>query len=262
MDPHLFERFVGSILSDFFQCEVRWVGRSGDDGIDLLAIISDQPTMVQVKRRATSAASEGVDVVKLIFASSFGKRARRGMVVTTAKRFSRAAQKWATSEALRDANFQMQLIDFHSLASMVEAVANSQELEPWQQAQRSFRRTRTNLGMISIDPGVISSCKAVLLAEADVIFWKRGTVKSAALFDNSDLESVTFFDNVMLTADDIGSSWTFMDLLKSISVQGDRRPSSDLRDIEILTNNPEWRKIVIRWARLYPDLVKGFDLNL
>jgi hypothetical protein len=39
MNPTGFEVFVGSVLSDFLDCEVHHIGRSGDDGVDLIALV-------------------------------------------------------------------------------------------------------------------------------------------------------------------------------------------------------------------------------
>jgi hypothetical protein len=113
MEPYLFERFVGSILSDF--SNVRY---DGLERVVMTASTCSRSSRINQLWSKLRGAAFQQD-----FASSFGRRARRCMVVTTAKQFSRAAQKWATSEALKDANFHTQLIDFHSLASMVEAVA-------------------------------------------------------------------------------------------------------------------------------------------
>ena len=37
-----------AILSDFLDCEVHHVGTSGDDGVDLLALVGESPLMIQV----------------------------------------------------------------------------------------------------------------------------------------------------------------------------------------------------------------------
>src|SRR6185295_3758935 len=84
IEPSKFELLVGSILGDYFNCEVLHVGQPHDGGIDLILIAADEPVMVQVKRRARADRAEGIDVVKHLFASMLGRG--HGMVVTTAQR--------------------------------------------------------------------------------------------------------------------------------------------------------------------------------
>ena len=135
MEPKRFEVFVGSILREFYGCDVYHVGQTADDGIDLLAVVKDDPLMIQVKRRASERAAESVNTVKLLFASAFGQQSSRGMVVTTAERFTRAATKWAASPPLVDRGFDLQLVDFSSLMSMVNCVAEADGVPPWQRHQ-------------------------------------------------------------------------------------------------------------------------------
>jgi hypothetical protein len=142
MDPTRFEQYVGSVLADFFDSEVRHVGRTGDGGVDLIAVIGDEPLMVQVKRREDSDQSEGVEVVKLLFASTFARGAKNGMVVTSAKKFSRQAREWIESPKLKGAGFNLELVDLNSLMSMVDAVAPADSPAPWERHEEWWRRYR------------------------------------------------------------------------------------------------------------------------
>ncbi|MDM8161479.1 restriction endonuclease [Labilibaculum sp. K2S] len=47
------EELVASVFREYFACEVKIVGKSCDGGIDLILIMSDNPILVQVKRRKT-----------------------------------------------------------------------------------------------------------------------------------------------------------------------------------------------------------------
>jgi len=132
MNPTKFEIFVGSILSDFLDCEVHHVGKSGDDGIDLLALVSESPLMIQVKRRSRASATEGIDVVKLLFASATGQRGNNGMVVTSARNFTKPAMTWAQSSGIIDTGFKLDLVDINSFMSMIGAVAKKDAPLPWQ----------------------------------------------------------------------------------------------------------------------------------
>lgn len=48
------EELVASVFRDFYECEVEVVGKSNDGGVDVIVIDSDNPIMVQVKRRRNS----------------------------------------------------------------------------------------------------------------------------------------------------------------------------------------------------------------
>jgi hypothetical protein len=129
MDPTKFEVFVGSVVSDFLDCEVHHVGRSGDDGVDLIALVGESPLMIQVKRRQDPTSTEGIDVVKLLFTSAFARGADRGMVITSAKQFTRPARLWSESRKIVESGFKLKLVDINSLMSMINAVA-SKDAEP------------------------------------------------------------------------------------------------------------------------------------
>ncbi len=132
MHPSKFEKYVGSVLADFYDCEVYHVGQSGDDGIDLIAIVGDNPLLVQVKRRESEGKTEGINIVKLLFASAFARGINNGMIVTTASRFSKPAQKWLESPRIKELGFKMELRNFNDLMSMVDAVMKDNENSPWE----------------------------------------------------------------------------------------------------------------------------------
>lgn len=141
MDPGRFELFVGSVLKEVYDCEVWHVGRSGDDGVDLVVVEKDEPLLVQVKRRQNPDAVEGIEVVKLLFASAFARGADRGMVVTTAQRFSRVAKKWVHLPRLQDVKFQLELVDVNKLLHMLHLARPPGSEEPWQMHFASNRHS-------------------------------------------------------------------------------------------------------------------------
>ena len=61
-NPIRFEQLVGAIYRDIYQCDVKHVGGPGDGGIDLYAISSDSPHLIQVKRRTKKDAIECLSV--------------------------------------------------------------------------------------------------------------------------------------------------------------------------------------------------------
>lgn len=131
LHPAKFETLVGGILKDFFDCEVMHVGRTGDGGIDLLVLDADAPLVVQVKRRTRADATEGLEVVKHLFASLFVTGSRRGMVVTSAQRFTRGAKAWVRLPALRDSGYELELVDINRLMDITRRVSTS-PVPAWQ----------------------------------------------------------------------------------------------------------------------------------
>lgn len=136
--PKQFELFVGSVLSAFFNCEVYHVGKSRDGGIDLVAVGADHPLMIQVKRRESPNAVEGVEVVRLLFASMFVRGAKNGMIVTTAHHFSKDAKQWIHLPALKDNSYNIDLVAFDRLLQMTNSVRTDNE-PPWTAAITFWR---------------------------------------------------------------------------------------------------------------------------
>lgn len=132
MDFTRFELLVGSVLKEFYDCEIYHVGKSVDGGVDLIMVEKDEPILIQVKRRTRSDIIEGIDVVKHLFASAFSRGARFGKVVTTAQSFSKPAQSWINLPTLRDIGFEMELIAFDSLLLMIGAIGSESDSEFWQ----------------------------------------------------------------------------------------------------------------------------------
>lgn len=93
VDPTLFERFVGEVLHQVYDCEVLHIGRTGDGGIDLILLHSDKPIAVQVKRRESMSYVEEVNVIREFIGAMVLKNYRKGIFVSTAKRYSRGSEK-------------------------------------------------------------------------------------------------------------------------------------------------------------------------
>ena len=127
MSPYKFEQFVGSVLNDFYNCEVNYIGQSNDDGVDLIMVQAEHPVLVQVKRRSDPHSSENVNVVKNLFASMYGNNASKGMIVTTAQRFSKVAEEWLAKPAIKNSNLKIDLINMQKLLEMI-SVINQQNI--------------------------------------------------------------------------------------------------------------------------------------
>ncbi len=82
------EELVASVFREYFACEVKIVGKSSDGGIDLILIISDNPILVQVKRRKTKNKTESVKEVRDLLGATLLEGAKNCAFVTTADHFS------------------------------------------------------------------------------------------------------------------------------------------------------------------------------
>src|SRR6266702_1550606 len=185
MEPSRFERFVGSVLSDFYHCEVHHVARSGDDGVDLLAIVRDDPIMIQVKRRKNVDAIEGVNTVKLLFASAFARRANLGMVVTTAKAFSRPSEQWIKRQRLKEVKFIIKLTNVSDLMTMIDAIASPDQEPPWVAHRKNY------FGHMAAMVGVTRArWYYVEMADGEILM-PENTNSPVLIFDHGSLDEYT-----------------------------------------------------------------------
>lgn len=146
-DPVAFEHLVADCLRDgFAPCEVVHMGGPNDGGVDLCLILSDSSSyFVQVKRRMKIHRNEGVEVVRTLNGVLFQRGVPTGMVVTTAKGFSRAAHEATAVSSPTIAPYDMKLIAFEELVSMLR-LTPSCPYEPW----RRFEFARQDCGPLAI----------------------------------------------------------------------------------------------------------------
>ncbi|MCP4371664.1 MAG: restriction endonuclease [Deltaproteobacteria bacterium] len=97
LSPIDVEKLIGEILCQYFQCDVRHVGRSHDRGIDLVMVKSDHDIAVQIKHRMKSDRVEGVALVRDFVGAMVGERYSEGIYITTAKDFSTPAREYVES---------------------------------------------------------------------------------------------------------------------------------------------------------------------
>lgn len=152
LNPRLFERLLQAILSEHLACEVVHVGGPGDGGIDLYAVAADFPWAIQVKRRGRQVTHEGVAAVREFIGALVIAGRRWGMFVSTAPRFSAAAQLAAENAMDRGAIDQVQLIDGPALSSIMNLHAVP---EPWRRAgpKLSEPRSRPELRIVAYPVG-------------------------------------------------------------------------------------------------------------
>jgi hypothetical protein len=130
MDPIRFELLVGSVLRDFFDCEVRHVGQTGDGGVDLIAIIGNSRKLIQVKRRSKPDAAESIETVKLMFATTLLERESEAMIVTSANLFTKGAKDVVRNASSIVRDFKMSLFAMADFLKLVDAVAKPNDPSP------------------------------------------------------------------------------------------------------------------------------------
>ena len=127
ISPLEVEDVVGRILSQYYNCDVRHVGRSHDEGIDLIVIASDQPVAIQVKHRSRARKTAGVETIREFVGALVGSKFKKGVVVSTAERFTNEASSYA-SRATRN-YCPINLVDLEHLRSMIAMISRDQQEE-------------------------------------------------------------------------------------------------------------------------------------
>ncbi|HEY1614365.1 MAG TPA: restriction endonuclease [Rhizomicrobium sp.] len=166
MEPRAFEIFVGSVLKQFINCSVHHVGRSQDDGVDLVLVEHNEPTLIQVKRREDPHKSEGLSVVKELFATMIGKGAKKGKIVTTATKFSRNALKWLALPRIEESGFEISLMSLDRLLAMTGSVAQGTPRTDWRYGNKIARHApspavRCFMGDVPFDDSAVSSLQQI-----------------------------------------------------------------------------------------------------
>jgi Restriction endonuclease len=128
IDPYKFERFVSSVFkANFADCEVMHVGKSDDGGVDIIFIDSEKHHwLIQVKRRESPDASEGVGTVRNLLGALILNRSLQGIIVSTADHFTFRAHE-ATARA-KKVGWIVELIDRGKLNHMLNPLLPDR---PW-----------------------------------------------------------------------------------------------------------------------------------
>jgi hypothetical protein len=128
MPPRDMERFVADIFRANYRCaEVVHVGKPGDLGIDVLFVdAGGNDWLVQVKRRERPGAVEGFDSLQRLLGTLALEGKVRGIIVTTAGRFSRPLFKQRARAEQR--GFKIHLLDRGKLDRMLSPVL---PVRPW-----------------------------------------------------------------------------------------------------------------------------------
>lgn len=118
------EELVASVFNEHYKCEVKIIGKSSDGGIDLILINSDNPIMVQVKRRTKKNKTVSVKEIRDLLGATLLKGARNCAFVTTADHFSTQAIT-ATNEAIvKDLVTTFELYDFNRFFNILNSLSS------------------------------------------------------------------------------------------------------------------------------------------
>jgi hypothetical protein len=111
LSPRRLERLVEEVWKDTMACEAVHVGGPNDQGIDVLLIDGERRYAVQVKRRESGVAAESVRTIREFVGALVLAGEVRGIVVTTAPRFSAAAHHAASMAARMTTIETIDLVD-------------------------------------------------------------------------------------------------------------------------------------------------------
>lgn len=128
VDPIALEQVLRDVFSDYFDCEVRWTGRSADGGYDLYHVIDDTATIYQIKRRGLNVDREGVVPIRELLGTMIVEGVTSGVFVTTAQRFSAPAKAAARAAEFR--GYVLKLIDYSTLLDVLRATLPKNKT-PW-----------------------------------------------------------------------------------------------------------------------------------
>lgn len=130
LHPIKMERLVQAVFGEFFDCEVVHCGKSHDGGIDLILINSEQPSVIQVKRRAKPDSVESVNTVRNLLGAMLLQQRQHAIVVTTADHFSSEAQQAAKTAVDLNIVKSFDLIDANRFLNMLNLIYSGRE-ELW-----------------------------------------------------------------------------------------------------------------------------------
>jgi hypothetical protein len=132
-DPFRFEDLIAGCLRDYFgDGEIVKVGGRQDGGVDVKAFrTSRECTLIQIKRRADFAKSESVRTVRELHGVMLREGVPRGMIITTARRFSRQAEQERSATRKRLKHYSMDFFTLRDVVDLLHLPAHSAQ-SPWE----------------------------------------------------------------------------------------------------------------------------------
>jgi len=129
-NPTRFEKFVADVFrANYTNAEVLHIGRPNDGGVDVLLIDTEKKEwVIQVKRRGSPNSSEGVSTIRDILGAMVVRGVSRGIVVSTAARFSPKAKLAADAAMAEPYCMTVKLVDESIFNKMLDPVLPDR---PW-----------------------------------------------------------------------------------------------------------------------------------
>ena len=142
ISPYKLEEIAQQVLKDVYNCEVKHVGKTGDGGIDLLILLSEEPILVQVKRRGRNK-TEMVKGVREFVGTMFIENGKRGIYLTTAQSFSRGSKQLA-DKILNERKVELfELVDFSQFCSYINL--DNIKYKPWVKLVSEFYNNESSI---------------------------------------------------------------------------------------------------------------------
>lgn len=144
VNPVVFEELIAECLKSAFpNSELVKVGGNRDRGIDLMLFNTfGEKYLVQIKRRSNIDRNEGVEVVRQLNGVVFRENAAKGLVVTTARNYTRDAiqETWVKSD-----NGIWQSIDLLGYEDITKwlNLPSHMPYEPWKTITRGAELSKT-----------------------------------------------------------------------------------------------------------------------
>lgn len=122
-----FEKLLAACFRDVYKdVEVIHVGKSGDEGIDILIVRGNAvEAVIQVKRRMKLESAEGVKAVRELNGVLFRRGIAKGIFVTTAKGFTKAAIREAVSTPESFARYKVDLLAFDDVLNLLNCKSSN-----------------------------------------------------------------------------------------------------------------------------------------
>lgn len=130
IDPYKLEDIAQVVFSSYFNCEVKHVGKTGDGGTDLIIVNSDNPILVQVKRRSNPDHVELVKGIREFVGTMYIEGRSKGIYLSTAKRFSKGSKE-TSDKLINDRKLErFDLINYEQFCEML-GVIKKDDHKPW-----------------------------------------------------------------------------------------------------------------------------------
>ncbi len=133
-DPFRFEALMAACIGDYFggDCQISLLGGRKDKGIDIKAVQANGLiTLIQVKRHADFSKGESVQTVRDLHGVMLREQVFRGMIVSTARRFSPDARDEVARVGRNLSYYSMELLPLSDVVDLLGKPAPRRR-SPWE----------------------------------------------------------------------------------------------------------------------------------